>query len=181
MTFIGVDQVLQQTGVCVLADGRDPFLTLIDTADLRGPTRLCYIRDELQRIIDQAGGVTFGALENGSYNSVGRVYQLGGVNALVQCVFWDNHIGFANVAPAQLKKFQTRKAGAQKEWMVEAAEEFLGYKIDDDDNLADALGLARIARALHTEEVTNRAEAEVVHKLKTSDNYHVWTTNNDSG
>lgn len=179
MTFIGVDQVLQQTGICVLADDQDPYLTLIDSKDMRGPERLCFIRDSLQRIIDESAGVTFGALENGSFNSVGRVYQLGGVNALVQCVFWDNQISYANVAPTQLKKFQTRKSGAQKEWMLEAASEFLGYKIED-DNLADALGLARIARALHTEEVATRAEAAVVHKLKTSDNYHVWTTNNAS-
>jgi Holliday junction resolvasome RuvABC endonuclease subunit len=179
MAFIGIDQALQKTGVCVLREGNDADLYLVQPRKLSGPARLAYIRDAVRDILwDQP--IQFGAIENGSFNSEGQLFSLGGVNGALQVLLWENHIGFAHVAPSQLKKFLTKKSGAQKEWMMEAATEFLGRAITE-DNLADAVGLARIARATQLEDVTTRAQAEVVHKLQTSKNYFTWPTNTEPG
>lgn len=179
MTFIGVDQALRKTGVCVLREGNDADLVLIRTGKRSGPERLAYIRDAVRELLVQHTP-TFAAIEGGAFNEDGRLFDLGGVHGVLQVLLWDHGIGFVNVAPAQLKKFQTTKSGAPKEWMIEAATNFLGRDVTD-DNLADALGLARIARAVHREDVTTRAQASVIHKLKVTQGPFPWDTSTAPG
>ena len=190
MTYVGVDSALTVTGLFAFKPGDWYRYQLVKPKKLRGPARLRYIQSEARAFLSDLPCVTYAAIENGSFGSDGRLYQLGGVQHILQLELWDvvSH-SVAEVAPAQLKKFQTGKSGAQKEWMLEAANTFItrnvSYGAGDamgvrdwsptrivDDNVADALGLARIAYAMHTEDVTTRAEAEVVVALQKSKHVH---------
>ena len=166
MYFIGIDQSIVNTGWCVLADTYCVSVGNIKPKDLRGPERLTYISDAIGDLLLSFAPV-FGALESGSYASDGRLFQLGGVHALVQVQLWTSGIPLVDVAPVQLKKFMTGKSGATKKWMLDAAKHITGIETMD-DNVADAIGLACIARAVHTQSVRTRAEAEVLNKLNTS-------------
>ena len=170
MYFIGIDQSIANTGWCVLAEDHCVSVGKIIPKKLTGPRRLLYIHDALA---DLASGfhLRAGAVESGSYNSSGRIFQLGGVHALVQVVLWQSGADVIDVAPAQLKKFMTGKSGAKKEWMVEAARRVTGLE-SIDDNVADAVGLACISRAVCTGKVRTRAEAETVHKLQKAGAIH---------
>jgi Holliday junction resolvasome RuvABC endonuclease subunit len=171
MYYVGIDQSIRNTGWCVVTDNTVAAYGNIKPKNMLGPARLCYIRDAVADVLSSYPPL-FAAMEEGSYQSSGQLFQLGGVHALVQTVLWDAKVPFAGVAPVQLKKFATGKSGAKKEWIVEAARLRLGLPSTIDDNVADAACLALIARALVTSVVKTRAEAEVVHKLRTADS--IW-------
>lgn len=167
MYYVGIDQSIRNTGWCVLSkDGVEEYGN-IKPGSLRGPERLAYIQTELLAVLDNRE-YAFGAMEEGSYNSAGQLFQLGGVHAIAQLALWSRSITFAGVAPVQVKKFATGKSGAKKEWVIEAVTHVLKIKETIDDNIADAACLALIARAVSTGVVRTRAEAEVVHSLQTS-------------
>lgn len=169
MNFIGIDQSLLHTGVCLLRKHDEPLLWLIEP-ETKGPERIEYIYDRILEIL-RGNAPVFGALESGSFASSGRLFDLGGVHGVVTLALRKARVPCVDVAPTQLKKFQTGKSGARKAWMIEAASEFVGYEVED-DNLADAIGLARIARAVHLQDVTKRCEAEVVAKLTNSKRHY---------
>lgn len=193
MSFVGIDTALVTVGVFAFEPGEWWLADTICSKPRKGPDRLLYLRDEIGAWLDKLPSITGVAIEDGSFDSTGRIYQLGGIQHIAQIVAWERTEGaLTNVAPAQLKKFQTAKPGATKEWMLEAANEFIastvipeevcnGLVFDPspwpqrkitDDNIADALGLARIAHALHTEDVRTRAEAEIVVSLQKSTRIH---------
>jgi crossover junction endodeoxyribonuclease RuvC len=167
MYFIGIDQSLRNTGWCVLGPYDSIQTGIIQPGKRVGAVRLCYIRDALNEVVSSQA-FTLGALEGGSFNSGGQLFHLGGVHALVQLTFWDRKLSFVEVAPAQLKKFATKKSGAKKEWVVEAVNNWYPEVKITDDNIADAVVLARIARGVHAVHGSNRHEAEVVVKLRAS-------------
>ena len=193
MSFVGVDPTLQATGLFAFEPGEWYKSQVVRPKKLYGVERLLWIKNEVRIFLDSLPSVSYGAIENGSFGSVGRLYQLGGVQAILQLELWDTvDYGFAEVAPVQLKKFQTGKSGAIKKWMLDAANDFIAESVNpgvadilrtcdwpalkvEDDNIADALGLARVAHALWTEEVRTRGEAEVVHSLQNSK--HIYTRN----
>lgn len=169
MNFIGIDTSMRHTGVCLLRKNDEPMLWLIEP-DVDGPALLTYIYDRLCGILE-VGQPRLAAIEAGSYGSRGRLFDLGEVHGVAMLALWQAQVECVDVAPTQLKKFQTGKSGAKKEWMIEAATEFMGREIED-DNLADAIGLARIAKAVHLQEASTRAEAAVVHKLTDCDRHY---------
>ena len=181
-TYVGIDTALVNVGLFAF----EPYAWFrylpLNSSKRKGPRRLAYLRDATQEWLSDLPAIQYAAIEDGAFSAAGRLYQLGGIQHVLQLEAWA-HLsgGLIEVAPAQLKKFQTGKPGALKEWMVEAANEFLsrhagGPKwldvVIEDDNLADAFGLARIAHAVYTDKVQTRAEAEVVHALQTSTRIH---------
>jgi Holliday junction resolvasome RuvABC endonuclease subunit len=161
-TFVGVDQSLRSTGVCLLRGGEAELFT-IKTGKLREAERLAYIRDTLAESLSEEA-ITLGAIERGAYNASGRVFQLGGVSAVVQLVLYDQDIPYLIVAPNQLKTHFVGYANAEKDWIQDAAEKELGWRPNDDE--ADAYALARIARDVYLNRADSRKAAEVVVKLR---------------
>ncbi len=177
--FVGIDSALNNVGL--FAFEPDAWWTshLVQAKPRRGAERLAYLRSEVRSWLDSLPSVTSGAIEDGAYSSAGKIYQLGGIQHILQLELWDCvEASLTEVAPSQLKKFQTGKSGALKKWMKEAATTWLSANSEcsarweereiSNDNIADALGLARIAYAIHTENVTTRAEAEVLVALQDS-------------
>jgi len=170
-TFLGIDQALRKTGICLLSTDSIIELGVLDTTKkkLEGPARLAYIRDWLH---EQIGGrdIALAALEQGAYRGSGRVFQLGGVSALVQVALWDHGIPFVIARPDQVKKHFTGYLHSTKDQMVERAQELLGIDVTDDE--ADAFALARIAHDMYRDHAETRKEAEVICKLREEERYH---------
>lgn len=70
------------------------------------------------------------------------------------------------VGPSQLKKFVTGKGKAEKFEMIEAIERRYGIRFED-DNMADAFGLAQIGAALESsEECEAQCQREVIRGIR---------------
>lgn len=167
-TFVGVDQSLRSTGVCILR-AAGTKLTTIKPKKLRGPQRLSYIRDELTEFLEDED-IQYAALEQGAYAGSGRVFQLGGVSAVVQLVLYDLGVDYAIVAPNQLKTHFVGYADAKKDWIQDAAEEELGWRPNNDE--ADAYALARIARDVYLDRADHRKAAQVIVRLRERGKLH---------
>lgn len=168
MTFVGVDQAQRVTGLCVLRPGSVELSELVIKS--RGPDRIVEYRDRLMEFLEGVGPVRMAALEAGAYSGSGRVFQLGGVNALTQLCFCDAGISFIEPTAQQVKGFLTGIYDASKERMQDAAEAELGWRPSEDE--ADAYALARLVRAYATQDVRTRMEARIVVKLDKQGRFH---------
>ncbi len=163
--FIGVDQSLNGTGICVLdAEGKPAHLATIDPGVLRDGARLSLIKKHLESVLQKYHPV--GACREGySYGSVGKVFELGEVGGIVELVFFEANIGLAVVAPSALKKFATGRSTADKEMMKNAAEFIIGAPVED-DNCADAFFLASVAYHINNDAAPKtRYQLEVLKQL----------------
>lgn len=161
--FVGIDTALRKNAVSVIhPDKVDLFL--VDAKKLNGAPRLSFILSSLCTIVSEAGNVTLGAIEDGAYQGVGRLYQLGQAQGIGQVALITNKVPLVNVAPTSLKKFFTGDGKAGKSKMMTTASVLLGVDITD-DNLADSYALARLAMLHHTKKVTTRSQAEVIVSL----------------
>lgn len=131
---------------------------------LRGAKRLATIEAFLRRAVGD-GVVTLAALEGPSLDSVHREFDLGEVSGVARLLAY--RLSGAEplvVAPTLLKKFATGRGGASKEDVLHAVKTATGLALTNDDE-ADAVVLAWVARAGHTGQVATRAQAEVVKTL----------------
>lgn len=164
MAFLGVDQSLNGTGVCVLADDGTLLTLLTISQDARqGDARLLNIR---QRVDAHVSNVRFAAMEGYAYNSTNRAFALGEVGGTVKVLFLERAVPFVVVPPVTLKMFATGSTAAEKDDMVAAAC-VLGAA-PADDNQADAFHLAQLARAHILGTAKKRHEMEALHSLRTS-------------
>lgn len=174
--FIGIDTALRYLGVSIIQK-TETILTLIDTGGLQDVERLAYIRDAIDDLIEPIDTPLFGAVEGGSYNSGGQLFQLGQAQGLAQIVMYDRDIPFLVVAPTRLKKFFAGNGGASKERMMSRAKNHLD--VDEiDDNLADAFALACVAEACFLEAPHTRKQAEVI--LDFEEETATWTRSKSS-
>lgn len=167
MYLIGIDQSLTATGIAVI-DGAGALLAskVLKTGSLRGAARLAHIRDELRGLL-MCFPPKYAAIEGYSIESVNRPFDLGEVGGLVRLTLYDAHVPTVVVAPKQLKKFVTGSGDATKEKVQLAVSRKWGIVLSD-DNAADALGLAHIARLMITNNSTRREELEVIKTLTTT-------------
>lgn len=166
MTFLGIDQSLNGTGMCLLApDGRASSLSTVDPGGLVGGKRLVAIKNALVTLCRSVEWrVDFAALEGYSMGSVNRPFDLGEVGGIIRMTLADNEIPYVVVPPVIVKMFATGATGATKEAMVAAARA-LGAAPGSDDE-ADAFFLARVARAFHSKTDMTRREMDAIHALK---------------
>lgn len=164
MPFIGIDQSLNGTGICVISDeGTVSLLLTIEQGKDRTDHKLLKIKRAVLRALPDA---RFAAMEDYSYHSVNRSFTLGEVGGTVKLVFLENDIPYVAVAPVVLKMFATGSSSAGKDEMILAAE---AHGIEPaDDNQADAFFLARVARAYTLGDAKKRCEMEAIHSLRTS-------------
>lgn len=162
MSFLGVDQSLNATGLCLVNDeGMVLKLSTIVQKAAQGDTRLLRLRQE---VASWSEGVVCAAMEGYAYYSVNRSFALGEVGGNVKTVFLENTLQYLVVPPIQVKQFATGHTSAQKDEMIAAAKA-AGVN-PADDNQADAYFLACIARAYVRGTARRRCELEVIHILK---------------
>lgn len=163
--FLGVDQSLRKTGVVVLSEAGDVVLRrLVQPGDLRGVARLAFLRNELMGVLTEYRPVS-AALEGYSYDSTGKVFELGEAGGTVKMSFWDAKVPFHVVAPSALKKFVANNHQASKDVMLRKTLEKWGVDFQGEDDLCDAHGLSRILRAIDKKDSAYRNELEVIHEL----------------
>lgn len=162
MAFLGVDQSLNASGLCLLSpEGSVLALHTVIQKAAQGDARLLRIRQEVQALLV---GVQYAAMEGYAYYSVNRAFALGEVGGNVKSVFMANEVKYLTVPPVQVKQYATGHTSADKQDMVAAAKA-MGAE-PKDDNQADAFFLAHIARAYVLGTARKRCELEVIHSLK---------------
>lgn len=166
MPYLGVDQSLSATGLCLVGvDGNVVQLATVDPGNLVGGKRLVVVKNALVKMCRSVDWKVAGAaMEGYSIGSINRPFDLGEVGGIIKMVLAENDIPHVIVAPAILKMFATGTPGATKERMEEAAKA-LGAA-PDNDNEADAFFLARTARAYHSQVEMTRREMDAIHALK---------------
>jgi len=162
----GIDPGLRHPAVCVARSGASGFeFELVSVQPkLRGAARLDYIAQAVLAPL-RAAGVRFVAIEGYSYHSIGRLCQLGEVGGVLRRDLWGAGIQYAELSPAELKKFVSGKGSASKETMIHSVLQHYGVDTEDDDDLADAVGLAVFARVLLSGNSSRRCELEVVKRF----------------
>ena len=162
--FLGVDQSLNGTGLCLLdASGLPVHLETVRPGHLRSVGRLAFVKSAVETVLSP--NVKFVGIESYAYHSVGRVFELGEIGGVLRLLLHETRHTYIDINPKSLKKFATRHAAADKEAMVKAALAE-GARVND-DNQADAFFLAMIARHIHTGIApSTRARMEVVYKLQ---------------
>ena len=168
MYFLGVDQSLREPGVAIVApDGQVVVATCTKVgATLRGGQRLAAIQAFL-RDVSEGYRIVAAAVEGPSLNSTHREFDLGEVSGVVRAqIYHCWSVEPLVVAPTQLKLFATGRSGADKGEVINAVNAQWGINTDN-DNVADAVALAQIARAAHTQvRCATRAQADVVVALR---------------
>jgi len=164
VAFLGIDQSLNATGVCKLSEQGDLVTAATITPErFVDGERLHFIKTAVASMLE---GVTFAALEGYSYNSTGRVFELGEIGGVLKVLLTERQIPYAVVPPVLVKKFATGTTTARKDAMLAAALR-MGRNFGDDDNQADAFFLALIARAHVKDDLRHRCQMEVLHTLRT--------------
>lgn len=150
MYSIGIDQSANHTGVAVLSlDGSIQLLQLIEPQE-RGTARLLTIRTMLRSFLAPYAGAAIGVWESYSMESTNRAFLLGEVGCLAQMALADTVVDLEHVhgcPPTVLKKFVSNHGHSDKAAMKNAVHMRWGVQLED-DNLADAYGLARYGLAL---------------------------------
>jgi crossover junction endodeoxyribonuclease RuvC len=127
---------------------------------------LAYIRARVQAQLATAPDpLQGGAIEGCSYGSTHREFALGEVSGLLRADLYDRGVDLLVVPPTMLKKFATGRGHATKTQVMTAVETLWGAK-DLDDNSADAVVLAQIARAFRQGVYHHRCQAEVIRALR---------------
>jgi hypothetical protein len=164
MTFyIGIDQSLTGTGMCILnEDGsvRDTLLIKPKKIHGLGIRRLAYIMREIVGYMGSVAGRILTTREEYSFSSKGRaVFNLGELGGCVDLtlynhenVQWDSHAHFR--LPASTHKMFCLQDGSAKKGSTKAQKQVYLDKVAqktgerfDDDNIADSYMLATTLRA----------------------------------
>jgi Holliday junction resolvasome RuvABC endonuclease subunit len=173
MLFVGIDQSLNAPGLAVV-DGAGTLMfadTLKVRADLRvagqGAARLLAHYAFYEQAF-RYGEVTGSALEGPSYGSAHLEFSLGEASGVARLILIQRTQREPIVVPPTLlKKYATKQAMADKGMVVDAVNRLWAEGITD-DNTADAIVLAHIARTTHLGlRPATRAQFEAVHAVRT--------------
>lgn len=163
VVVVGVDQSLRGTAICISREGVLEPLFLPEKKK-RGAGRLLSIRNQIFQEVDKHI-VSLAVLEGYAYDAAGRVFELGELGGVIKAEFYLREIPCISVPPTSLKKFATGNGSASKDRMIKAVAEKYGFETKN-DNIADAVALAKLGEVYLTEESTYRSELEVVKMLK---------------
>lgn len=165
-SYIGIDQSLTSTGIAII-QGQEAFCDLIQPGDaITGVRRLAYIRDYIQNYVKKYSPCAHVCIEGPSYNSKNRADDLGQLRGVLKLAFHDWGIPRTTIPPTVLKKFGARRGDSSKEKMLRAAEEEFGILLGGQDDMADALWLAKLAMALTEDIQLTRPQLEVVYGIR---------------
>lgn len=135
---------------------------------MRGAARLDAIYRFLLQMTDAAGEpIAFAALEGPSLNSQHREFDLGEISGVMrQTIYHTWGIEPLVVPPTQLKVFASGYGHADKTEVVNDVNQLWGLALTN-DNAADAVVLAQIARAFHLRtRCATRDQAEIIAALR---------------
>lgn len=163
---IGVDQSLTATGFVVLDERANIEEKKIIKSKLKGVERLLELEEELHASLHlYRGDINVVYIEGYSFGSrVGQAFSIGELGGIFRRCLTKFPVSYKVIPPTVLKKFVTGKGNAKKELILK--EVLKKWNVDlDDNNLADAYGLARMAWAYTHRKGLHKYEEEVLNKL----------------
>jgi len=165
-SYVGIDPSLTKTGFAILATGIRRTLTIFGKH--REIPRLKWYRDELRThlefITSHYGPIKQVCIEDAAYAATNRADALGQLRGVLAVCASDFCPDIQLVEPTRLKKYATGNGGASKERMIEAAMREWEITLNDDE--ADAIWLAHLARALAEDSLLKRYQMEVIHGIR---------------
>lgn len=162
--MLGVDEALRRTGVCLNRNGA-LRVELIDESASRGTKRLQNIRDRVAEIL-RAERPDLLVLEFYSLYSTNRPFAIGELGGVLQVTAADLGVEHIMVPPTLLKRFATGSGAAVKDRVMRDVHRKYGEEVDDDDNIADAIALAKFGEVLLTGRSDYRSELESVRRFQ---------------
>ena len=164
LTVIGIDQALRNVGFCVNNVEQQRLTGLVfKEPKLRGAERLSSLRRRIMPYI-RAFMPELVALEGYAYDAENRLADLGEIGGILRVELHDLKIPYIVVPPTTLKQFVTGSGAASKDKMVNYVYKRYKY-VTDNDNIADAVGLAKFAEVYATGNSRYRSELEVVKRF----------------
>lgn len=163
--FVGLDLSLTGSGVVVLdSKGDVEFAETIKT-NQSGEQRLVTIKDRIITIVSDCQPEMI-CIENYAMGiRAGQSFSIGELGGVIKVGLYQQGHAFTLVTPTRLKKYITGKGVAEKDMILLSVYKNFGYEAKD-NNVADAYGLAHIARSLHKEPSDLRAyQKEVIYDL----------------
>ena len=160
----GIDPALIKTGFCAVV-GPSFSTVLIHEKWARGAERLSRVAQKLRELLDLHRPELL-LIEGYSYNSNGRLCDLGEMGGVFRLLFFEKAITYRVVPPALLKHFATGNGLASKERVMREFGGRYGLTFGEkDDDLADAAVLARMGQVILTGASTYRCELEAIRRL----------------
>lgn len=145
--YIGLDPSFTGTGLVVLNKDADIVdKQLIKTSSNQCmEERLINIVKDLDKFIDSDNNSNLIYIEGPSYSSNGAfTLQMGALHYYIRIFLYKNSLEYVIIPPTKLKKFVTGKGNCKKELILLKIYKKWGVEFDD-NNIADAYGLARMA------------------------------------
>ena len=153
--FAGIDPSLTGTGVCILMEGESHLIQTIATTPKTHPV----IFDRLNHIVKTISDILFNDYDFGpddaicierpfvSPKNMNAQQNLLVLSHLIRQDLYERQMPWKDVSPMTLKKFVCGKGNAEKSMMLMRV--YQNWDISaDDDNQADAVGLAHMAKAM---------------------------------
>jgi Holliday junction resolvasome RuvABC endonuclease subunit len=164
-TTVGIDQALRNVGLCVNKNGRLSGM-LIREMKLRGSERLDSLENQITMYVKVFHPELI-AMEGYSFGSINRPFDLGEIGGILKLSFRRLGIPVIIVAPSLLKKFVAGDGSASKARVIGYVNTKYSYDTNN-DNVADAVGLAKFAEVYLTGKSSYRSELDAVLALKES-------------
>ncbi len=177
---VGIDYSMTSPAICVIRENHLHFYywttkrkfeckveqdgytiegILFDYKDSPDEERFDYLAREIfEKSIRRTQQPPKIALEDYSYASTGRAFQIGENGGVLKNRFWKNGFKVQKIAPTQIKKFATGKGNADKEMMQESfikdtginLKQILGQTDKQWNPSSDMIDAYYIARYAHT-------------------------------
>jgi len=168
--FLGIDPSATSTGLALLdSTGKYICAGKILPKTCRGGERLNFINNACKAFLKPYRSlVKYAVIEAPAYGASMKADILGQVRGLFILLCYEQFIPVLLAAPTSVKKFATGRGSASKTSMVKAAQNRWAMWTGDieDDDEADALWMAEIARGTANPIGMTRAQLEVLHQLK---------------
>jgi crossover junction endodeoxyribonuclease RuvC len=142
--FIGIDLSLTGTGIVLIdSEGKITKQNLIETSPkTKIELRIAEIASAIHDVIHPGDALCMEGLAFGARGQ--SMLELAGLHYHIRITLTERELPFRVIPPTTLKKFITGKGNAKKEQMLLQVYKRFGIEFDN-NNLADAYGLARMA------------------------------------
>jgi Holliday junction resolvasome RuvABC endonuclease subunit len=169
-SYVGLDMSLSGTGVCILTGNEIKVETIKTKPDdfSNDLERLKYIVAKVMERIPNTTSMI--CMEDfftpGNSAQIGSAIKLAMLGTTMRLALYDKGLPFWTIAPTQLKKWITGSGASQKSLIIMSVFKVYGREVKD-DNQADSMVLAHIAKALDESSVgLPKYQLEALGKIK---------------
>lgn len=160
----GIDPALLHLGFALLRNGEFTTQPIL-SKNLKAAERLWFIYDAIYSLVTP--DIELVSVEGYSFDSENLPFSIGEGGGAIRMALHKRGVKYIEVPPTSLKKFVSGNGAAKKDKMIESVKKHYGFETDD-DNVADAVGLAVFAGVFSTKDSNRRCELDSVYSLQES-------------